>query len=742
MPIRRVLAAAVVVALSTPVIAADKVLPRVDIEDQATATPPRSETVRGSDARGIASGDTAALLRDLPGVQLNQTGGVSSLPAIHGLADDRVRIRVDGMDFIATCPNHMNPPLSYLDPAQIDTLKVYAGIAPVSVGGDSIAGSIVAETRAPEFAATGETLQGGEVSAYVRSNNRAQGGGVAWHWASENVQIGYTGGAGSADNYRAGGDFKVSRGTGRVGHELPLDVVGSSAYESINHALTFALRRGQHWIEARLGRQDMPEQLFPNQRMDLLENTQKRGLLRYHGDYGWGSLDASAYREVVDHVMDFGRDRRFWYGSNAGAGTPCDPIRFMGNPAGTCAAGMPMASTGRTIGARLAAELDLGNSDLLRVGSDIQRYRLNDWWAPSGGGMGPGTFWNVADGERDRDAVYAEWERQISHTWLTVLGARYEHVGTDAADVRGYSTMVNAPGNQYAEANAFNAREHARRDNNWDLSALMRYSPADTLDLEFGLARKVRTPNLYERYTWSSWSMAAAMNNFVGDGNGYVGNIDLKPEVAYTVSAAIDGRSSDGRWQWHAMPYVTRIDDFVDASAQSGFMVNRFNLLQYTNQSARVHGIDLSGRVALGTGRFGAFAVEGVINHVRGRNRSRDDDLYQLMPLNARLRLKHELAGWDSAVEWELVAAKERVSQVRNEVPTDGYGLLHLRSQRSFGQLRVDVGIDNLFNRRYFLPTGGAYLGQGMSMSLNGVPWGIAVPGIGDSYHVGLALTF
>jgi hypothetical protein len=30
------------------------------------------------------------------------------------------------------------------------------------------------------------------------------------------------------------------------------------------------------------------------------------------------------------------------------------------------------------------------------------------------------------------------------------------------------------------------------------------------------------------------------MNNFVGDGNGYIGNADLKPEVAHTLSASGD----------------------------------------------------------------------------------------------------------------------------------------------------------------------------------------------------------
>ena len=40
-----------------------------------------------------------------------------------GLADDRLRIKVDGMDLIASCPNHMNPALSYLDPSNVGMLK-------------------------------------------------------------------------------------------------------------------------------------------------------------------------------------------------------------------------------------------------------------------------------------------------------------------------------------------------------------------------------------------------------------------------------------------------------------------------------------------------------------------------------------------------------------------------------------------------------------------------------------------
>ena len=45
--------------------------------------------------RKASSSDTASLLADIPGVNVYGAGGVSSLPVMHGLADDRLRIKVD-----------------------------------------------------------------------------------------------------------------------------------------------------------------------------------------------------------------------------------------------------------------------------------------------------------------------------------------------------------------------------------------------------------------------------------------------------------------------------------------------------------------------------------------------------------------------------------------------------------------------------------------------------------------------
>jgi iron complex outermembrane receptor protein len=735
---------------------------------------PEADTVDQAEVSHLraATSDTATLLRDVPGVSLYSAGGVSSLPAIRGLADDRLRIKVDGMDLVASCPNHMNPPLSYLDPTNVSKLRVYSGITPVSVGGDSIGGTIIAETEPPAFAEPGqETLFVGEIGGFYRSNGNAYGGNVSLTAATDSISLSYTGAHAQADNYTAGGDFKPDtakgRATGRIGHTLPLDEVGSTAYETQTQTLGIAVKSGAHLVEAELGLQNIPEQLFPNQRMDMLDNEQKRFNLHYLGQFDWGTLDARAFYETVDHFMDFGPDKRFWYGPGAppagsggdvgfdglGNGYPCSPIsgtRMVNGKMVGCAAGMPMYTESKTVGVTVAANIQLRDEDLLRVGAQYLGYHLDDWWPPSGAGMWPGTFENINDGRRDRLAVYGEWEAHPLPEWTTLLGARYERVNMDTGDVRGYSTAPTAMGNQYADAKAFNAEDHERTNNNVDLTALGRYTLDDNTDIELGVARKVRSPNLYELYTWSTWSMAAVMNNFVGDGNGYIGNLDLEPEKAYTASATVDWHAADRSWELKATPFYTYVADYIDAircergacPPDNPTATDKFVVLQYVNQSARLYGLDLSGRVKLAKSDWGQFGLTGLLNYTNGKNRDTDDELYNIMPLNAKVALTHQLGGWDGAIEVVAAAAKDDTSDVRNEIKTAGYSLANLRGSYSWKHARIDVGVENLFDRFYSLPLGGAYVGQGTTMALNGIPWGIAVPGMGRSIYAGVTLKY
>jgi iron complex outermembrane receptor protein len=278
------------------------------------------------------------------------------------------------------------------------------------------------------------------------------------------------------------------------------------------------------------------------------------------------------------------------------------------------------------------------------------------------------------------------------------------------------------------------------------LSALLRYQMAENHSLLLGYGITSRSPNLYERYAWSTSSMAAIMNNFAGDGNGYVGNPDLKPERAHTLSATYDWHTPENDWAFQATPYYSLVRDFIDAKRlenpgmPSG--ADEFVTLQYANQKARLYGLDLSGRMPLAASTLGRFGLEGLVNYTDGKNRATGDDLYNIMPLNARLALTHRTTHWDNALELELVKRKNEVSNVRNEIKTPGHGLVNLRLAYTWQSLRADFGIANLFDKFYYLPTGGAYTGQGMTMSRNGIPWGIAVPGMGRSVYAGMTLTF
>ncbi|MBL1143100.1 MAG: TonB-dependent receptor [Proteobacteria bacterium] len=722
---------AVSISLSTQMVNAEHtVLEPIIVEDKAkTNVPFATSTIDQTtiQLKNPATSDTASILNNTAGVTINNTGGLSSLPSIQGLADDRLRIKLDGMDLTATCPNHMNPPLSYIAPSNVEKVDVYAGITPVSVGGDSIGGAIIVESLKPEFATNAEEkIINGQINSYYRSNNDAMSVNINAGLANQDVSINYSGSWSQADNYTAADNFKSSNATGRTGHTLPLDELGSTAYETQDHTLAFAYKSGENLFDMKLAYQDMPEQLYPNQRMDLLDNEQKRINVGWTKQFQWGELETRAYFETVDHFMNFGADKQFLYGT---------------------APGMPMYSEGDTTGLIVKANYELSDKDNLRFGAEYLRYRLDDYWPASGTGMmSPNTFVNINDGQRDRIAIFSEWESRLNQNWMALLGIRYERVDSDAGNVQGYANTNMMGSNQLTESSAFNASDHDKADNNVDLTALARYHHDANLDIAMGFARKVRSPNLYERYTWSSWAMAAGMNNFVGDGNGYVGNLDLDPEKAYTLSTTFDWHTTDRSWEFKATPFYTHVVDYIDATKRTGWQANTFNVLQYQNQSARIYGIDLSGKLNLGSNALGEWGLDALFNYSNGENRDTGDNLYNIMPLNGKLTLNQQYRGWYNSIEWLMVKNKDQVSEVRNEIQTPGYMLLNLRASHTWKQLQINLGIENLFDHFYYLPTGGTYLGQGSTMRLNpamgGPAWGTAVPGMGRSLYAGINISF
>ena len=684
----------------------------------------------------VNTNNTAAMLLNIPGVTMYTNGGISGLTAIHGLADDRVAVSVDGMPLLASCPNHMNSPLSYISPSNVGSIKTITGISPVSSGGDSLGGVVSVQSLPPIFANKGESFQQGEAGASYSSNASAIAGNLNLTTAGDQFSANYTIDSAKANNYTAGGNFKAP------GNGISPSTVGASKYIATNQQLSLAWQKDNHLVEFKTSYQFVPFEGYANQRMDMTKNIGAQFNLKYTGKFDWGTLESQVYNQMVNHQMD----------DNVGART---------NANGTPQMQMPMLTASSTNGVNVKGTLPLSETSLARVGGLFQTYKLNDWWPAVPGStmmMGPNTMQNINNGTRDRLGLFGEVEQQWTKEWTGLAGVRIEQVASNAGNVQPYSNtngmsmgMMGYMSTDYRrDSSAFNSQQHQQTDYNWDLTALTKYKPDQNQNYEAGYSRKTRSPNLYERYTWSTNSMTSIMNNFVGDGNGYYGNVTLAPEVANTLSLASDWHDSTKEvWGFKTNPYYTYVSNYIDAICGSAAYTapckaKQFNVLQYANQNAQLYGIDLSGFTALGSlPQLGKFQVNAQGSYTRGQNVTAGTNLYNIMPLNGTVGLVQLLgANWTNTIQGQFVAAKTNVNSVRNEIATGGYSLFALRSSYDDKQYRVNFGIENLFNKLYALPQGGAYLGQGPGMGMNSVPWGVGVAGMGRTFYVSANMKF
>lgn len=710
------LSMAAVAALATEPIT----LQKISVEGEMANADLSAETLSKNHSSTM-SGDVATILKDIPGVSVYEMGSRASLPVIHGMADDRVKVDIDGMTITSACPNHMNPALSYIDTSKIEKIDVVAGITPVSEGGDSIGGTIAVKTKDPKFAdKAGEALISGEVSGFYHSNNQARGASVSATAANNKISVNYSGYAEKADNYKDGNGA----------------IVKDTLYKQANHSATIAYKVDADDVVALKVAQSHVDYIgFPNEYMDMLGNKSTSGNLSYKGKIGSLLLDANAYRQDTDHYMN----------------------KILSERTGN----MPMYTEAEESGLNIKATLPYSQTQTFKFGADYDRYRLDDYWpSPSGtyGGMGPNTFWNINNGERDRIGVFAEAHSQWSEKLSSIMGIRYDRVSMNTGDVVGYNNNTGAAGmwNDKIDADAFNALDHKKTDNNYDLTAMTKYEYSSTTDLELGFARKTRSPNIYERFAWAGGygstpnnpiRMDMAMINWFGDGNGYVGNLNLKPEVANTISTTFslhDGAEKE--WGVKFTPYYTKVQNYIDVqrlfsgaygNATSGTKGTSVEFLQFVNTDAHLFGADLSGYTTLSdTADNGKITLKGSMSYTRGF-RDNGGSLYHIMPLHAKISLDRISGAWNNGLDIETVDDKESVDSIRKEPLTPGYALVDLRTGYAWSkQLNMDFSVTNFFDKTYALPLGG--IDTVNYKSGNYVP----LQGMGRSFNAALTYKF
>jgi iron complex outermembrane receptor protein len=370
--------------------------------------------------------------------------------------------------------------------------------------------------------------------------------------------------------------------------------------------------------------------------------------------------------------------------------------------------------------------------------------------------------------------TFAEWQADWDDRWTTLLGLRNDTVWMNTGIVHGYSdSIIN---NFWADP--FNAADRARTDVNFDVTALASYTADEYSRYELGFARKMRAPNLYERYAWNGGT-DKSMIGWFGDGNGYQGNLDLKSETAYNFSLSANWHDpAEKVWNLSISPYYTHIVDYVwgrpDSIARTGFRGMYFvNLPQ-----ADLYGVDAAGRyLFLPESSVGSLALKASLAYVRGvgedGGRGRPCpyaaiggavicsaegwplaglqapdkvNLYHMMPLHGTIALEHEIeTEWGKLSNYvgvDLVSRKTAVAKPYGEPETPGYVLFNVRTSYQYKKLTLGLGVDNLLDKDYFHPLGGVYI-QGTvppnTYSPSRLP---PVPAMGRSVFVSFNLEF
>lgn len=662
--------------------AVEATLPEVQVSAQRPFVPQSSQSVDLSTGRVHSVRDSAALLESVPGAAVVRNGSQTGIVQLRGLFGDRVNVLVDGMHITPACPNHMDPPLHYITAAGLASLDVIAGISPVSMGGDSIAGSVIAKSAAPSFGSTAQMEVFGSLSASASSANRGTQGALTVGTANQQVSLSYTG------ERQSGDDLKFPGGT-----------VRASGYELTQHDLTLAAQVAGGTLRLDLGRHESSNAGTPALPMDMVKDNANKIALSYLGELAFGTLEARIYQHDIDHLMDNYSLRGL-------------------------SAGMQAPATSKDTGYQVNLSVPRG-TNTYRVGME---YLTNDFdvYSQSSTLSAGSVKDNIRHARRDRLGLFGEWEAKLSPQWKTLLGVRSDTVKSDAGAVTQLGMMP--PPLVKADAASFNAVSRQRTDHHWDLAAQAVYSASAGRDYEFGVARKTRSPNLMERYVWSPNNATAGL----ADGRTYLGNLALKPEVSHQLSVAANWRGAD--WQVKPGVFYNRVNDYIQGTPTARRDSAGQPVLQYNNLEAELFGLDLSWQTQTTT----ALTLSGNLAYVRGKNKTTTDNLYRIAPLQASVNADYKTGAWTHRAEWQLAAAQTKVSGFNSEAATAGYGLLHVRTQYAVQKnLKLHFGIENLLDKTY-----AQHLSGINRVSGSDVPMGARLPGAGRFAYLAMDYTF
>jgi iron complex outermembrane receptor protein len=600
--------------------------------------------------------DTATVLKDIPGANVNANGPITGIAQYRGMHGDRVSVVIDQLGVVSGGPNAMDAPLSYVSPMIARELAVTRGIASVSLAPESIGGHVATTLSRGDFS-TGS----GALSGFV--GTRYSGNGSLSTSAGRMTL--------ASDRHKVSLLAEVDDGEDI---DTPVGTIRPSRLHRERSDLSYAFSGDRAGILLFAGRLDTSDTGTPALPMDIryIETDLAGARFEFEATDSVSLRGGLAWNDV-EHLMDnFGLRQApmapmFRQNLATGSGGHVNLEADFALPAGDLTIGLDGVASDHD------ATITNPNNAMFRVA-------------------------NFAGVERDLASLFAEWRRADQRTDVE-LGLRVKRVDADAGEVGASGMMGDMGTNVDLLADAFNA---ANRDLGFDsVDAVLKYRRSSDSGIEWHveLGSKTRAPSYQELYLWLPLQATGGL----ADGRSYIGDLGLEEERSNEITLGF-GQTA-GRFSVTPQVFYRRVDGYIQGVPSSNMIANMVAqmmsgapALQFANVDAEIWGADVAWKVELND----RWYLDGIATYARGKRRDVSDNLYRLAPPNASIGVTRERDGLAVTAEVKAYARQDKVSAFNDEQPTPGYALTNLElTWYPTESLRLEARIDNLFDRAY-----------------------------------------
>jgi len=600
--------------------------------------------------------DTATILKDIPGANVNANGPVTGIAQYRGMYGDRVSVVIDHLGVVSGGPNAMDTPMSYASPMITEDLAVTRGVASVSLAPESVGGHMALRLSRGTFSQADAEWSGFAGTRYSGNGNVSTSAGRLTH-AGTNHKVSLIAAVDDGDDITT-----------------PVGVMRPSRLHRERADLSYAFAGNSVDLQLYVGRLDTDDTGTPALPMDIrFIKTDLAGAQGSVEITDGISLNLRAGWNDVEHLMD-----------NFGLRQPPAPMAQRQNFA-TGAGGQVSADADFALAAsllRIGIDTSAANHEATITNPNNAMFRVD----------------NFVDVTRDVTSAFIEWQRDTRRGDLE-LGLRAKRVDANAGEVSASGMMGPMGTNVDLLADDFNA---ADRDLTWDsVDAVVKYRlrVSDDSEWRFELGSKTRAPSYQELYLWLPLQATGGL----ADGRNYIGGLDLDAERSNEITIGYGQEA--GRFTISPQIFYRQVDGYIQGVPSTNMVANMVSqmmsgkpALEFVNVDAEIYGIDLAYKVEL----TDQWYFDGIASYTRGRRTDVSDNLYRLAPLNASLGLTWESDRLSVMTEIVGYARQDKVSAYNEEQATAGYGLVNAALVwYPIEALRLEARVDNLLDKTY-----------------------------------------